>query len=163
MAQSKGSVRIGPVSLFVLVIALCLAVLAVLSVTTAHAQAAITNQQAIAITDAYKNEIAAQEFMAAIDDQLAQAQSRAETPEQLQNSMVSFIDEYNDRDGNQGLGESALISYDDSVITAEFGQASGRLLTIKVAINSNYTYLILAWQATTDWEEPGSDTTFWAG
>ena len=37
MARNQGSVRMGPVSLFTLVIILCLAVLAVLAVTTAQA------------------------------------------------------------------------------------------------------------------------------
>ena len=48
--RGRGSVRIGPISLFALVIILCLAVMAVLSVTTAQATYAAAERQAEALS-----------------------------------------------------------------------------------------------------------------
>ncbi len=60
--RGRGSVRIGPISLFALVIILCLAVMAVLSVTTAQATYAAAERQALFTNDTYANERAAQEL-----------------------------------------------------------------------------------------------------
>ena len=62
--RGRGSVRIGPISLFALVIILCLAVMAVLSVTTAQATYAAAERQASFTTDTYANERAGQELVA---------------------------------------------------------------------------------------------------
>lgn len=58
MAKPHGSVRIGPISLFTLIIILCLAVLAVLSLTTARAELSITERQAQTTTETYALETA---------------------------------------------------------------------------------------------------------
>lgn len=72
MAREKGSVRIGPVSVFSLVIILGLAVLAVLSAATSHASNAEAQTQASFTASAYANDAAAAESLAAIDSALAQ-------------------------------------------------------------------------------------------
>lgn len=71
MARPHGSVRIGPISLFTLIIILCLAVLAVLSITTARAELSITERQAATTTETYQLEVQGQEFVAAVDGALA--------------------------------------------------------------------------------------------
>lgn len=71
MARPHGSVRIGPISLFTLIIILCLAVLAVLSVTTARAELSVTERQAATTTETYQLEVRGQEFLAAVDGALA--------------------------------------------------------------------------------------------
>lgn len=71
MAREKGSVRIGPVSVFSLVIILGLAVLAVLSAATSHASNAEAQTQASFTASAYANDAAAAESLAAIDSALA--------------------------------------------------------------------------------------------
>ncbi len=76
VAKPHGSVRIGPISLFTLIIILCLAVLAVLSLTTARAELSITERQA-ATTETYALETAGQEFVAAVDAALAEGRSSA--------------------------------------------------------------------------------------
>ena len=60
MNSTNGSVRIGPISLFTLVIILCLAVMAVLSATTAQATYSAAEKQALFTNDTYQNEQAAQ-------------------------------------------------------------------------------------------------------
>lgn len=77
MARPHGSVRIGPISLFTLIIILCLAVLAVLSLTTARAELSITERQAQTTTETYVLETAGQEFVAAVDAALAEGGSSA--------------------------------------------------------------------------------------
>jgi len=71
VARPHGSVRIGPISLFTLIIILCLAVLAVLSITTARAELSITERQAATTTETYQLEVQGQEFVAAVDGALA--------------------------------------------------------------------------------------------
>ena len=77
MAKPHGSVRIGPISLFTLIIILCLAVLAVLSLTTARAELSITERQAQTTTETYALETAGQEFVAAVDAALTEGGSSA--------------------------------------------------------------------------------------
>lgn len=77
VAKPHGSVRIGPISLFTLIIILCLAVLAVLSLTTARAELSITERQAQTTTETYALETAGQEFVAAVDAALAEGASSA--------------------------------------------------------------------------------------
>ena len=77
MARPHGSVRIGPISLFTLIIILCLAVLAVLSVTTARAELSVTERQAATTTETYQLEVRGQEFLAAVDGALATGDAAA--------------------------------------------------------------------------------------
>lgn len=71
--KSHGSVRMGPVSLFALIIALCLAVMAVLSVSTAKATYAATQRLADSTTELYTLEQSGQQFVANVDATLANA------------------------------------------------------------------------------------------
>ena len=72
MAKPHGSVRIGPISLFTLIIVLCLAVLTVLSVTTSLAELSTTERQAATTTETYQLETAGQQFVADVDAALAE-------------------------------------------------------------------------------------------
>ena len=56
----------GPISLFALVVALCLAVMAVLAVTTARASGSLAERQAAFTADDYANEAVAQELLARV-------------------------------------------------------------------------------------------------
>ena len=67
MAKPHGSVRIGPISLFTLIIVLCLAVLTVLSVTTSLAELSTTERQAATTTETYQLEAVGQQFVADVD------------------------------------------------------------------------------------------------
>ena len=65
------TVRMGPISVFALVIILCLAVLGVLSASTATAGSSLAQRQASFAADDYCNEVAGQQLYAAADDALA--------------------------------------------------------------------------------------------
>ncbi|MEI3376462.1 MAG: hypothetical protein V8R08_01235 [Coriobacteriales bacterium] len=77
MNESQSSVRIGPISLFALIAVICLATLAVLSITTANASYRLTTLQADSMAQQYQAEIAAQNFLARIDARYADATSAA--------------------------------------------------------------------------------------
>lgn len=147
--QAKSTVRIGPISLFTLVIILCLAVLGVLAVTTAQATFAAAEKQAAFTTDTYENETAAQEFVAQIDAALAPVRE-------------------SDGDSTAALEAvrkvlRAEATLDGSTVSATFSAESGRSLTIQLVIESDGTYEITNWKATTEWTDTGSGETLWSG
>ena len=141
--------RIGPISLFALVIILCLAVMAVLSVTTAQATYAAAERQASFTADTYANERAGQEFAASIDAALAPV-----------------------RAAGGGLAEAlaavraalpADAELDESTVKAEFTADSGRALAVVLQIHADATYSVASWKATTLWTENGAGETLWSG
>ena len=147
--RGRGSVRIGPISLFALVIILCLAVMAVLSVTTAQATYAAAERQASFTADTYANERAGQEFAADIDAALAPV-----------------------RAAGGGLAEAlaavraalpADAELDGSTVKAEFTSDSGRALAVVLQIHADATYSVASWKATTLWTESGAGETLWSG
>lgn len=147
--RGRGSVRIGPISLFALVIILCLAVMAVLSVTTAQATYAAAERQASFTADTYANERAGQEFAASIDAALAPV-----------------------RAAGGGLAEAlaavraalpADAELDESTVKAEFTADSGRALAVVLQIHADATYSVASWKATTLWTENGAGETLWSG
>ena len=66
MTRNSG-VRIGPITILVFVITLCIAVLATLAVTTARANSASTQRQIAFTNDVYVNETAAQTMLSLVD------------------------------------------------------------------------------------------------
>ncbi len=161
MARPHGSVRMGPISLFVLVITLCLAVLAVLAVTTAQAQAALAQQQAVMVEDTYRNEAEAQRFVADLDGLLLSCREAGTSFSEALADVEDYLTRFNDQYGNEGGGAEATL--EGSEVVALFAQPSGRLLTVRLGMNENLTYSVLGWQATTLWVEPGTDNILWEG
>ncbi len=149
MARTRSSFRIGPISIFSLVIILCLAVLSVLTVTTAHATYALASKQALFNTDTYQNEAAAQEFLADLDSALAPVRA------------------------TNGGSAAALAAVDkmlpanatreNTMVRAEFSTESGRKLNIELTIRSNATYEIASWKATTLWTNDNANQSIWLG
>lgn len=147
--SGRGSVRIGPISLFALVIILCLAVMAVLSVTTAQATYAAAERQADFTADTYANERSAQEFTANVDAVLSSTRSSGDSvTEALAAVERAFPNE---------------AKIDGSTIKAEFTTDSGRTLAIELEVNADATYTITSWKATTLWTENGAGETLWSG
>ena len=72
-------VRIGTISLFTLIAIICLAVLAVLAFSTANASLAMSERQAKAMSELYLDEVAAQEFLAGVDDALGDVRDASTT------------------------------------------------------------------------------------
>lgn len=97
MDNSRGSVRIGPISLFVLIIVLCLAVLAVLSLQTARAELAVAQRQALMTQDVYVNEKEGQEFISQIDAILAWGRNGSAKSEEVIQAVETYVNEQDAR------------------------------------------------------------------
>ena len=149
MSSPKGSVRIGPISLFTLVIVLFLAVLGALAVTTAQATYAAAEKQAAFTNDTYTNETAAQSLVSEIDRALFDIrESRGDLIAAL--AAVKLV-----------LPDNAHL--DGSTISASFMAQSGRTLAITLEIRPDATYEITSWKATTQWTDKNTGEKLWAG
>lgn len=146
MAQKQGSIRIGPVTILVLIIVLCLSVMAVLSLATAHAESSITKRQVESTTALYENEIEGQTFLAELDGALAHARA---TNASVESALAT-------------LDLPADTTYENGVFTTSFEQPNGRRLDIQLAIPSADSYGIVYWRATTEWSDEDPDQVFWS-
>lgn len=160
MSNGRGSVRIGPVSLLTLVIVLCLATMAVLSVSTAQATFAATERQADFTDDTYKNEVAAQRFVAGIDGILAEARLEKTSGALLPSAIEGALPELAASISNDDT--SAEASMENGAVRATFTAKSGRCLEIEITLRDGYTYAITQWKATTQWNEEGDGETLWS-
>ena len=147
--QSQGSVRMGPISLFALVILLSLAVLAVLAFSTAQAQYASAEKHAVFTTDSYTNESAAQELVARIDATLVEVRN-------LGGSQLDALDALR-------ISLPQRTQIEENIIRAEFHQDSGRILVVAIEITENVGYRITQWQATTKWDITKEEDVLWTG
>lgn len=94
MSKSHGSVRMGPISIFTLLIVLCLAVMAVLSISTSQATYVLAQRQANATVALYANEAAAQDLVAHVDQTLAQARAQGQGSYQVHSTLETKLPEY---------------------------------------------------------------------
>lgn len=151
MGRAKGSVRIGPISLFSLVVILCLAVMSVLTLTTAQATYAAAEKQARFAADTYANEQAAQNLVAEVDAALAPIRAAGGSPA---DALAAVAD--------------ALVRTDDATldgnrVQATFTTESGRTLSVVLTVNDNATYTVSQWKATTHWSDTDSGEKLWSG
>lgn len=181
-APAAGSVRMGPISIFTLVIVLCLAVLAVLSVTTARADAALAARQASFTQDDYANERVAQTFAAEAADVLATL-TPSTAPEDAVSALAAAAPELAARteasapagttvtattvtgaDATAGTGATAGTDPTDAdaALVLTVAAPSGRTLTATFAVDSGATLTITSWQPATTWTEDTTDT-LWMG
>ncbi|WP_270295275.1 S4A5 electrogenic sodium bicarbonate cotransporter 4 [Eggerthella sinensis] len=152
MSGSNSTVRIGPISLFTLVIILCLAVMAVLSATTAQATYSAAEKQALFTDDTYANESAAQSAVAAIDAALAPVRDA----DGGLDAALAAVDKALPTD-------AASAQRDGASVFLTFTTPSGRTLDVELTIKSNATYEISQWKATTQWTNDGPSTMLWPG
>lgn len=164
-AQRQGSVRIGPISLFTLVITLCLAVLAVLSVATANAQWSLASRQASFTQDDYRNERAGQELLARIDAVLANArsgQAGSRSADEAAKAVSAVLAQLCQEAAERAGGDTAVTaSLDGAVVTAHVQAPSKRCLDIEIELADGPTARVTSWKATTLWTEP--EETLWTG
>jgi len=147
--KSPGSVRMGPISIFSLVILLSLAVLSVLAFSTAQAQSASAEKHAQFTTDTYVNESAAQEMLAAIDATLLDVRGQGGSAQDALAALPAKLPKEARVEGNE--------------VKAVFQQASGRLLSVTIEITDTVEYRIVQWQATTKWDMTKDKDVLWTG
>lgn len=185
MAKPHGSVRIGPISLFTLIIILCLSVLAVLSLTTARAQLSITERQAATTTETYQLERVGQTFLSEVDGALKQGNLasvladwgiEATTAEATAGETIADDGATGEAIADEGIGGEAaegmsvvrdsLVTcsgtIDGAQITATFAMESGRQLLCVLGIH-NDTYTLEQWKVTTQWTDDGTGENLWLG
>ncbi|MCI8425584.1 MAG: hypothetical protein HFJ72_08010 [Adlercreutzia sp.] len=190
MAKPHGSVRIGPISLFALIIILCLAVLSVLSLSTASSELRTSERQAQTTTETYQLETVGQAFLAELDgalksgrvpDALAAwgvADSSASASAGAADAGETIEDEgltgaadgspagYECPVSDFGLEGDALVScsgtFDGTQLTVTFSMESGRQLACELRIHDK-TYTLEAWKVTTQWIDDGTGETLWLG
>ena len=165
MAGSRGSVRIGPISVFSLVIILCLAVLAVLSVTTAQASYALTNRQAVFSTDQYQNEAAAQRFVGLVDQELVKVRQGTASAADVRAGLATRVNDIAQdaaaRETNASITGGALMN--GNTVLATFSTAAGHVISVKMDIPDSGVYQIMEWKQTTKWNEAGETVRLWSG
>lgn len=163
MERRPSTVRMGPISVFALVIILCLAVLGVLSVTSASAGSALAQRQAEFTADDYRNEIAGQSFYARADDALAQVRAQggdAQVAAAALDAAVAQIAQEASSDAGSQTTVSA--SLEGGELAVHIQAQSGRCLDIEFAIQPDATLSVAAWKATTLWTEDTTDH-LWTG
>lgn len=166
----------GPISLFSLLIALCLAVMATLSVSTALATYASTQRQASSTESVYAADAAAQSFLAETDSQLAAVRSsdsinRRSALAALQENVDALAKAAGSDDiaatvtvaSDEEASESEPTSASTADVKATFTCNDGRTLNVALALTSNATYKVLEWKTTTTWTDNSTGNMLWSG
>lgn len=174
------TVRMGPISVFALVIILCLAVLGVLSASTATAGSSLAQRQASFAADDYRNEVAGQQLYAAADDALepvraaggdaaaAVAALEAALPDIAAAAQEGFAEGEVAAASGTASGMAAepaptvQASIESGTLSAHIQSSSGRCLDIQLEVQPDATLAVTAWKATTLWEEDDTDV-IWQG
>lgn len=149
-------VRMGPLSLFALVIIIGLAVLSMLVFSTANASLALSQRQADAVQAAYANEQVAQEFVAALDEVLVPVRSAVEqgasADEAAPAGAVQLVaDELDELCAVTRVkaGSAVDVSAEmqgDSVL-ASFASKDGQALNIAVTVSAEGVFHVESWKA----------------
>ena len=149
-SQEKGSVRMGPITLIALVVILCMAVLAVLAVTTSQANYTQALRQSESIAATYANEKSGQELLAQVDACLAEV---AQEGGSVQDALMAL---------KSVLPSTAVTS--GKTVRVAFATNTGHTLNITLSINDDLTYTITKWKSSTEWDESYLETdTLWSG
>ena len=149
MTRNSG-VRIGPITILVFVITLCIAVLATLAVTTARANSASTQRQIAFTNDVYVNETAAQTMLSLVDAAVISGTSSVEAALPAIKVAAAATDDV-----------SATIEVEVDLLKATFETSSGRQLLVEVRLGEG-TYRIEKWKTATNWKEDNTQQ-LWAG
>ena len=136
-----GSAGIGAISIFALIIILCLAVLSVLTIATAHSSLVLAQRQATATQELYRNETAAQAFMAEVDRVLtAPGGNSAAT---LNGQLVALCSTAEAAAGGDVKATAQMVG---QTIRADFSSQNGRTLKIALTIQPDGTYRVDSWR-----------------
>jgi len=156
------NVRIGPLSVLVLVGILCMAVLAVLSVSTSNASLVIAQRQAHAVSDSYLAEHAAQDFVATLDEELAKTGTgeAVTTARGLESSLPDIARHAQEAADGRVLVNATL---QDGVVHADFACSGARALEVEVSVGADGRPHVSKWAMTAirNVEEPAG--ALWTG
>ena len=132
-------VRMGPLALFTLMVVLGLALLAVLSASTANATLVMAQRRADATTQLYLDETAAQAFVAELDGQLAAGASDTEALAAARDAALDTAP------GQLQVTTSAA----GGSYQATFDAGNGRQLDIALHLEEDGSLCVDRWRMTT--------------
>lgn len=148
-ARHEAVIRMGPLSIFTLVIALCLAVVAVLAVSAGNASLVMTERQAESVAQLYLGEEAAEEFVAQLDARLANVRAAGDAGASLQAVEEGLSASIAAAESSVGGQVSASASLDGRLVRAEFSCQNGRTLFLEVRVLDDARLRIEAWKMAT--------------
>lgn len=162
--RRSNNVRIGPISIITLISVICMAVLAVLAVSTSSASTTISQRQADAMQALYADECAGQEFVASVDDVLAQAREEGDTPKRAANAVERELDAICEKARAAANGDiTCTASVNGRQVTAEFVCDNTRQLNVMLVINDDVTMSVQQWKMTSAQQAPQSAGQLWSG
>jgi len=126
----EGDLGIGMISVFALIVILCMAVLSVLAFSTAHSSLVLSQRQASSTQELYLNETAAQTFIAGLGGQ-ANLDALCDEAEAATDGAVS-----------------ATATAGGDTVQAEFTCAGGRTLSIEVTVQPDGSVRVDSWRMT---------------
>ena len=140
LGGSDTEVRMGPLALFTLMILLGLAVLAVLSASTANATLVMAQRRADATSQLYLDETAAQTFVATLDELLASGSDGQDALRGATEAALATAPNQLQVSGSLGA---------DGSYQATFDAGNGRHLDITVSFGEDGRLAISKWRMTT--------------
>ena len=158
------NVRIGPASLFTLVIIVCLSVLAVLGASTAHAAWAMSQRMGTATSEFYQNETAGQELVARMDDVLGGVRAAGGSATDAANAVQAALPGICNQARQAAGGEvEVTASFDGRRVNGEITCHNGRVLKVTVTVLDDSTYRIDRWKMTAVQNEEQPTGSLWTG
>ena len=145
------NVRMGPLALFTLMAVICLAVLAVLALSTSNATVALAERRAEATTQLYLDEAAAQVFVAELDGQVAAAGASEDgSTRDLQAAVAQATTAALDSvTADPQTQLNIRTNVDGDTVNASFDCGNGRQLDITITWEPDGTLSVQRWRMTT--------------
>lgn len=163
MKRKPSTMRMGPASLFALIIILCLAVLGVLSATSAQAGSAMAQRQASFATADYANETVAQTLYARADEALEPVRAQGGGSQAGCAALDAALPRISEEAAAAVEKPPALsVSLDGSQLTAHLETEDGRCLDVSLQVNDDASLSVASWKASTLWVEDTSDVLWTA-
>lgn len=160
----SNNIRIGPISVITLITIICMAVMAVLAASTSHATSVISERQATASQQMYLNECAGQEFIAGVDDALADVRASGGSTASASRAVDNRLDAICEDARAAADGQvTCTANVDGTTITAQFVCGQARLLNVAVTILDDATYRVDRWKMSSVQQEAPSSGTLWLG
>lgn len=163
-APKGARVRIGPASLFTLVIIVCLSVLAVLAASTANATYAMSARMGTATQEYYLDDAAGQVIVAGIDETLAGVRANGGDAAAAMRALDSDLSGICERARAYAGGNvDVTASMEDGQVNAEIDCHNGRVLKVTVTVLDDATYRIDCWKMTAVQNEEQPTGNLWTG
>lgn len=133
-------IRFGALSLLTLMVAVCLATLAVLSYVTAQSSCELADKYAARVKAASLMDVRGQEWLAQVDVVLQQASLQVDPDAAIEDALS---------DGTVWVPATRTI-------TVDLSDESGQQLHVTLLVDSDYNYTVMSWCKTVAWTQDTS-------